>query len=74
MPEASVDQHDRLVFWENNIGLRGEMVGVKPESKPFAVEKPSHNNFGLRIPTTNARHHSAACRYVYDISQPSYAD
>lgn len=67
VPEASVDKHDGVPFWQRQVRLPSQVLSVqaKPESVP--VQVTAHHNFRLRILRPDRRHHARADFCGYDI-------
>ena len=49
MPEATLDENYRRVFWEDYIRLSRKVGNMKPEAKPRRMKNPPHKNLWLRI-------------------------
>lgn len=56
MPEATVNEHNRLPLLKNNIRFSRQVLPVNPKATAETVENPSHNQFRRRILTPNAPH------------------
>jgi hypothetical protein len=59
VPEAAVDKNHRLVIWQNNVGLAGELFvlrAVDGETIAHGVQDGSHHALGLRVFAADAAH------------------
>jgi hypothetical protein len=59
VPEAAVDKNHRLVLWQNNVGLAGELFvlrAVDGETIAHGVQEGAHDKLGLRVFAADAAH------------------
>jgi len=63
MPEATVNQNNGAVTWQNDIRLSGQIPVMKAIAVPSSVKKLANNEFREGILATYARHHPAT-RYL----------
>lgn len=68
MPETAVDEDNRVVFRENQVGLAGKFFCMKPVTKAPLVQGFADQHFGFGILATDAGHHPAAGGRIYNIS------
>ena len=68
MPETPMHKDNSLVLRENQIGFPRQLLGMKPEAKPSAMQIFSDQQFWPGVLSPNAGHHPAARRLVNDIS------
>jgi len=69
MPEATVNENDRVVLWKNEIRRSRQTSSVKPETEACAVQGTPHFHFGPGIPAPDARHHAGAGCLVNNVRQ-----
>ena len=60
VPEASVDEDDRPIFSQYNIGRAGQTFHVHPVAESAGEEVAAHHHLGLRIAASDALHASVA--------------
>lgn len=65
MPETAVDEHDRVVLRENEIGPANNILGMKAISEASHVQSCTKLTLGLCVTTFDARHHSGSGRFVH---------
>ncbi len=70
VPEAAVDENDRTMLLQNNIGSTRKLLVMKPEAKPPSVKPAPDHHFRLRVTALDGSHVSAAGFAVVDVSQP----
>lgn len=51
-----MDEDDRLVFRQNDVGLSRQLPVVEPEPVTGSVEKRAYDHLGLRILALDAAH------------------
>ncbi len=56
VPETAVDEDDRVVFREDDIGAAREFFGVETEAVAEAVEEAAHADFGGGVFAADAAH------------------
>ena len=59
VPEATVHENDGTVPRQHDVGRAGQVAAVKAEAEAEAVQDAADDQFGLRVPAPNARHHAA---------------
>ena len=59
MPEASVDEDDRPIFSQHNVGRAGQTFHVYPVAESAGEEVAAHHHLGLRIAASDALHASS---------------
>lgn len=64
MPEASMNEHDCPKFREDQIGFPWQSPAVQPISQAPCMQYLSQDEFGLRVPPLDPRHHSGPRRLV----------
>jgi len=57
MPEAAINKNDSPVFWKDQIGFSRKSLYMQPVPKTKAVKTFPDQKFGLRIFSSNSRHH-----------------
>ena len=67
MPEASVNEDDDRFRREHKVGTPGQIAASQDIAKPPRMEASSHQQFGLRVPATDALHHAATGRRIDDV-------
>lgn len=67
MPKAAVNEANRAVATEDKIRCSRETPYMESESKPPRVERPSNDEFGLRVLRRYARHHARSRGPVHDV-------
>ena len=60
MPEASVDEHDRMPSGQNHVGMAGIAPVVFAEPKPPREQVPAHEYFDAGVLPADMRHRVAA--------------
>jgi hypothetical protein len=73
MPETTVHEHARMEFAKNDVRATWKRSDMKPVPKPTAVKESSHDEFRLRIPSADSRHHACAGDAIYDIRQRNFS-
>ena len=74
MPEASVNEHSKSMFRENQVGAAGEVLPVQTEAEAQIVGDATNSKFRRGIPSLDSRHVLASPSTVYDVRhaiQPS---
>jgi hypothetical protein len=61
MPEATMNEYGRWIFWQNQVWRTRQALVVQPEPKSPAVQSASYRQLGLRILAPDTRHHQATC-------------
>lgn len=70
MPEAPVNEDDGAVFWQDEIGLAGELLifrAVDGEAVPEVVEHRAQGQLRLGVATPDAGHDLRALFRVEDV-------
>lgn len=62
MPETAVDEHDRPVPGQNDVGRSGQVTPVQPEPVPEAVEQSADPHLRRRVPAADRSHVATALR------------
>jgi hypothetical protein len=70
MPKATVNENDGAFRWQDNIWASGQVSSMQPKSVAHGVERPSNDQFGLRVDATYATHESAAFLWRQDVGHP----
>ena len=66
MPEASVNQYDRLPLRQNNVRSPGKVAIMESITKAGCMQRLAHDHFRLGITTLDAGHHSrSSCSFDY---------
>ena len=60
MPETAVDENDRSVFSQNQIGVPGEPRMIQPVAEATAEQELPHKQFRLRVLALYRRHATMA--------------
>jgi hypothetical protein len=71
VPEAAVDEHNRPVTGQDDVGLPGQIPHVQPVAKATGMEMPPNHQFGLRVTPADPGHHAAAGGGVHDVGHGS---
>ncbi|TCT29605.1 hypothetical protein EDC90_10512 [Martelella mediterranea] len=69
MPEASVDEDDRMVFWKNQIRPAGQCAIIKAITETACVKTFPDDQFRLCVFAAYRSHVAAARFSVMDVSQ-----
>lgn len=77
MPEATVDEHNRLVFQEHKVRRAGQLSNMKSIAEPPDEKKRTKGSLRPGVLSANTRHHAAALRGCSDAHslrgiQPGY--
>ena len=67
VPVAAMDENHDLELRQYDIRAAWQTANAQPVTKSSRVQKPSHHELGLGILPPDARHHSGAGLYIYDI-------
>lgn len=59
MPEASIDEDDRVSLWERDVGMPQQFGRMQTEANPQSVEEMAHDHLRLRVFRPNPAHHLA---------------
>lgn len=59
VPKAAVDENNRAVFRENNVGAAGKVFPMEPEPVPHPVQKAADGQFRSGILPVDSRHDGA---------------
>lgn len=57
MPEAPVDEDDRVPLRQDQVGAPWQVLRVKPVAEALAVKRLPEDEFGLGVSAANSRHH-----------------
>jgi len=60
VPKAAVNEDDRVMLRQHDVGLPRERPGVQPESQAKGVKAFSHPHFGARMAASDPAHVPAA--------------
>jgi len=60
MPKATMDENDRMMLREDDVGPAGQAVSVDSEAKAHAMQESPHDQLGSSIATAHAAHYVAA--------------
>ena len=63
VPEAAVDEYHGLVLRQHNIRPPRQLLSVKPEPIPHAVQQAPDHLFRCRVFAANARHVPGAASF-----------
>ena len=69
MPETTMNEHDCLVLWQNDIRATSQPRVLEAEAEARAMQGTSYYSLGSRILRPYPGHHSAAGRRIDYISQ-----
>lgn len=72
MPETSMDEHGCPKFWKNQIGPARQPLVVQPISQALCMQRFSQDEFGLRVPPLDPRHHSGPRRLVDNVGHHEF--
>lgn len=72
MPEALVDEHNRLVLREHNIRLSRKVLAMEPEPKPKSMQSPAQGKFRRRVKSGSATSARTASGLRKSTNGPSY--
>ena len=67
MPEASVDENDGLVFFEDNVGRTGQFLYIETVSESFGEQEFAHKEFRLCILAPYALHAFAPLLGIHSV-------
>ena len=73
MPETSVDEDDRVPFWEHNVGMPRQFGGMQAIAETKRVQMAAHKHLWLRVFRPNTAHHLAALLFgnsIHCVSLP----
>lgn len=56
VPEASVDENDSVVSWQDNVGSAGQGADILAEAETSAEQFPADKNFRIRVFRPYMRH------------------
>lgn len=57
VPKASMDEDDRLLAWQYDIGSTGEVASMQSEAIAKAEQQPSYGQFGHGVAALDSPHH-----------------
>jgi hypothetical protein len=67
MPEAAVNENHRLVFRKHNVRSPRQLLSMKSESVPHAVEKGTYHLLRCGVLPANATHIPASALFAQPI-------
>src|SRR5665213_1230213 len=56
MPEAAVDEDRNVPFWQNQVWAAGQVLSMKPESKPQAVQDATDDQLRAGVRAADRTH------------------
>ena len=56
VPEAAVDEDDRVIFPEDDVRASRQVLAVQGIAEPVRMQKPAYKHLGARIDAPNPRH------------------
>jgi hypothetical protein len=62
---------DGIEPWQHQIGLPGDVLGVKPVAKALRVQETPEDKFRLRVLASDPGHHSGAGLAIDDVGHLS---
>lgn len=69
VPETTVDEHRSPISRECDIGVARHVAGVKPITETLGMQRFANRQFRLGALATDAGHHPASRRAVYNVNQ-----
>ena len=49
MPEATVHENNRVPFWKHDVGMAGQLGGMKAVAEPQGVKMTAHKHLWFRV-------------------------
>lgn len=67
MPEASVDENDCTVFFEDNVGRTGQFLYIEPVSESSGEQESPYKEFGLCILAPYTLHAFPSLLWIHSV-------
>ncbi len=62
-----MNENDRGVFWESDVGFAGEIFAVEPKAKSHCEQATAESKFQRSVLGANRRHHSASHCFINSV-------